>query len=79
MRQPGRPSIRWEDYIKIKNKELGCSIGDWIHPAQYRVWWTVFVNTVMNLLLPKTVRNSLNMCVTISFSKTIIGLLHGVN
>jgi hypothetical protein len=29
-------------------KEIGCDDVDWIHQAQYRVWWLAVVNAVMN-------------------------------
>jgi hypothetical protein len=48
----GRPRRRWEDNIKIDLGEIGIDGANWIRPAQDRVQWRVFVNTVMNLLVP---------------------------
>jgi hypothetical protein len=47
----GRPRCRWED-IKMDLREIGFGDVDWIHLAQDRDRWRVFVNTVMNLRVP---------------------------
>jgi hypothetical protein len=45
----GRPRRGWEDNIKMDLREIGIDGANWIRLAQDRVWWRVFVNTVMNL------------------------------
>jgi hypothetical protein len=48
----GRPSCGWEDTIRIDLREVGWKGVDWIRLAQNRDQWQVFVNTVMNLVVP---------------------------
>jgi len=48
----GRPRLRWEDNIKKDLKEMGCGGMDWIHLAQDRDNWRVFVKAVMKLRVP---------------------------
>jgi hypothetical protein len=48
----GRPRRRWEDNIKMDLSEIGIDGANWIRPAQDRVQWWAFVNTVMNLRVP---------------------------
>jgi hypothetical protein len=48
----GRPRRRWEDNIKMDLGEIGIDGANWIRPAQDRVQWRAFVNTVMNLRVP---------------------------
>jgi hypothetical protein len=45
----GRPTLRWEDNVRIDLKEIGLEVVDWIHLTQDRDHWRAFVNTVMNL------------------------------
>jgi hypothetical protein len=47
-----RPRRRWEDNIKMDLSEIGIDEANWIRPAQYRIQWWAFVNTVMNLRVP---------------------------
>jgi hypothetical protein len=49
----GRPRHRWEDNIKLDLREIGINGANWIQLAQDRVQWRAFVNTVMNLQVPK--------------------------
>jgi hypothetical protein len=49
----GRPRRRWEDNIKMDLREIGIDGANWIQLAQDRVRWRVYVNTVMNLPVPK--------------------------
>jgi hypothetical protein len=49
----GRPKRRWEDNIKMDLREIGIDGANWIRLAQDRVHWWAFVNTVMNLRVPK--------------------------
>jgi hypothetical protein len=44
----GRPRSRWEDNIKLDLREIGIDGANWIQPAQDRVQWRAFVNTIMN-------------------------------
>jgi hypothetical protein len=48
----GRPRRRWEDNIKTDLMEIEGSGANWIRPAQDRVQWRAFVNTVVNLRAP---------------------------
>jgi hypothetical protein len=50
----GRPRRRWEDGIRMDDREIGLGSVEWIHLAQDRGWLRAVVNTVMNLrLLPR--------------------------
>jgi len=50
VRKPlGRLKRRWEDHIKIGNRELGCGDGRWMKPAQDRVQWRALVLAVLKL------------------------------
>jgi hypothetical protein len=51
-RPPGRPRRRWEDNFKMDLRETEIDEANWIWPAQDRVQWRAFVNTVMNLWVP---------------------------
>jgi hypothetical protein len=42
----------WEDNIKMDLREMGIDGAIWIRPAQDRVQWRAFVNTVMSLRIP---------------------------
>jgi hypothetical protein len=44
-----RPRCRWEDNIELDLREIGMDGANWIQLARDRVWWRVFVNTVMKL------------------------------
>jgi hypothetical protein len=46
-----------EDIIRIVLREIGWSDIGWIHMAEDRGQWLFLVNTVMNLDVPKTLRN----------------------
>jgi len=48
----GKHRRRWEDYMKMDLKELGCGGLDWIELAQDRDRWLALVNAVMNLRVP---------------------------
>jgi hypothetical protein len=49
----GRPSCRWEEYIKMALQEIGWGDGvDWIVLAQVRDKWWTLVNSVLNLGVP---------------------------
>jgi hypothetical protein len=50
---PGRPRRRWEDNIKLGLRKIGIDGANWIQLAQDRVQRRAFVNTVMNLRVPK--------------------------
>jgi hypothetical protein len=73
----GRPRHRWEDNILMDLKEIGFGDVDWIHSAQDRDTWWAFVNTVMNLWVPKMRGISGLAEHTLSFSRR--SLLHGVS
>jgi hypothetical protein len=51
-RPPGRPRRRWEKNIKVDLTEIQIDGTKWIRLNQHTVQWRVFVNTVMNLLVP---------------------------
>jgi hypothetical protein len=48
----GRPRRRWEDNINLDLREIGIDWANLIRPAQDRVQWWAFVDTVMNLWVP---------------------------
>ena len=52
-RPMGRPKPKWEDNIKMDLQEVGGGCGDWMELAQDKDMWRAFVNTVMNLQIPK--------------------------
>ena len=72
-----RPMRKWEDNIKMDLQEVGCGNMDWIELAQNRDWWRAFVNTVMDLRVPKNVGNFLTNREPISFSRS--NMLLGVS
>jgi len=47
-----RPRYKWEGNIKMDLREMGINGANWIQPAQDRVQWQAFVNTLMNLQVP---------------------------
>ena len=51
-RSLGRPSVRWEDNIRIDLKEIGISMRNWVASAQDRDYWGALVNTALNLCVP---------------------------
>jgi len=55
----GRPSRRWEDYIKMDLQEVGCRGIDWIELAQDRDRWRAVVNVVMDFRVPYNAVNFL--------------------
>jgi hypothetical protein len=48
----GRPSLRWDDNIKMDLGDIEFGDVDWIHLAQGGDRWRALVNTVMNLRVP---------------------------
>jgi hypothetical protein len=48
----GRSRRRWEDYMKMDQREIGLEGVDWIHLAQDRDQRRALVNMVMNLPVP---------------------------
>jgi hypothetical protein len=48
----GRPSLRWENNIKMDLQEAGYLCLDRIDVAEDRDRWRALVNTVMNLRVP---------------------------
>jgi hypothetical protein len=48
-----RPRCRWVDNIKMVLRETGIDEAKWIQLAQDRFKWWAFVNTVMNLPVPR--------------------------
>jgi hypothetical protein len=47
-----RPSLRWEDNIKMNLQEVGGGRGDWMELTQDRDGWRALVSTVKNLRIP---------------------------
>jgi hypothetical protein len=45
----GRPTLRWENNIKMDLRGIGWGGMDWIDLAQDRDQWRALVNAVMNL------------------------------
>ena len=52
----GRPRCRWEDNTKMDLQKVGCGGMEWIELAQDRDRWRALVNAVMNLRVPKKMR-----------------------
>jgi hypothetical protein len=52
----GRPRRRWENNIKTDLREIAIDGANWIRLAQDKVQRRAFVNTVMNLRVPKESR-----------------------
>ena len=48
----GRPRRRWKDNIKMDLQEVGWRVLDCIDLAQDRDSWRVFVNAVINVMVP---------------------------
>jgi hypothetical protein len=48
----GRSRRRWENNIKMDQREVGWGGMDWINLAQDRDRWRALVNAVMNLRVP---------------------------
>ena len=48
----GRPRRRWEDNIRMKLKEIGINVGNWVDSAQDRDYWRALVNAALNLRFP---------------------------
>ena len=48
----GRPSRRWEDYIRTDLEEIGINAGKWVDSAQDRNYWRALVNAALNLRVP---------------------------
>ena len=47
-----RPSLRWEDNIKLDLQKVGCGGMDWIDLAEDGDRWWALVNAVMKLRVP---------------------------
>jgi hypothetical protein len=52
-RPTGRPRRRWVENIGMNLRVIGWDGMDWIELAQDTDQWRAFVNTVMNLRVPK--------------------------
>jgi hypothetical protein len=52
----GVPRHRWAESIKMSLRKTGFEGVDWIHMSQDRDLWRAFVNTVMNLLVPGSIK-----------------------
>jgi hypothetical protein len=50
----GRPSRKWEDYIKMFFKDIGIITKKWVDSAQDRDYWRALVNVTLNLQFPPT-------------------------
>jgi hypothetical protein len=53
-----RQRRRWLNNIKMDLRDIGWDDMDWIDLAQDRDQWKDLVNAVMNLRVPKMLRNS---------------------
>ena len=50
----GRLRHRWEDNIRMDLKEVGSS-RNWVDLAQDRDYWRAFVNTALNVWVPRSI------------------------
>jgi hypothetical protein len=57
------------DNIKMDLREVGWDGRDWIHLAQDRDRWRVYVNAVMNLRVPYNAEKFSSSCTIGSFSR----------
>jgi len=64
----GWPRHRWEDNIRMDLTEIWWDGVEWMHMAQDRNHWWIFVSMVMNLWVPQKAGNFLDW-VMISFSR----------
>ena len=48
----GRPSLRWEDNIRMDLDEIGINAGNRVDSAQDVDYWRVLVNAALNLRVP---------------------------
>jgi len=48
----GRPSLRWDDNIKMDLQDVGWRGVDWIAVAEDRDRWRALMNAVMNIRVP---------------------------
>ena len=48
----GRPRRRWEDNIRMNLEEICIKARNWVDSAQDRDYWSVLVNTELNLRVP---------------------------
>ena len=55
----GRPTMGWENNIKMDLQEVGCGGMDWIELKRGRNRCRALVNAVMNIRFPKNEENSL--------------------
>ena len=47
----GRARRRWENNIRMDLREVGYDPGEWIHVAENRDQWRVYIRALMNLLV----------------------------
>jgi hypothetical protein len=71
-----RPTLTWEDIIKMNLREIGWGGMDWIDLAQDRDQCMALVNTLINLRVPQNVGEFLSGCATGGLSRRV--QLHGV-
>jgi hypothetical protein len=48
----GRPSLRWDDNMKMDLQDVGWRGVDWIALAEDRYRWRAFMNAVINIRVP---------------------------
>jgi hypothetical protein len=67
----------WEDNIEMYRRDIGWGGIDWIDLAQDRDQWRAFMNTAMNIRVPKNIQKFLSSSTTGGFSRRT--QLHGVS
>ena len=48
----GGPRSRWEDNIRMDNKEIGLNTWNWVDSNQNRDYWRALVNVPLNRGVP---------------------------
>ena len=46
---------RWEDTIRMDQKEMGANTRNLVDSAQDKNYWRIFVNAALNLLVPMAI------------------------
>jgi len=62
------PRCRWEDNIKMDNKEIRWNYTDWINLSCGRYKWRLLLNIIIRLQVPQNAENFPNNRGTSSFS-----------
>jgi hypothetical protein len=73
----GNPRRRWEDSIKMDDRERGSGGMNWTVPTQDRDQWRALVNTVMSFRVTQNIEKFLSVSTTGGLSRR--AEVHGVS